>query len=58
MSLTVKRLLPRITHEEAAPIEPIISNAATIAAMKEARAGGLHSATTINGLMDALNADD
>jgi len=35
-----------------------VPNATTIAAMKEARQGGLKSFTTVQDLMTDLNADD
>jgi DNA-damage-inducible protein J len=40
------------------PFEPLIPNATTIAAMKEARAGNLPSVGTVDELLDALNAGD
>ena len=51
-------LLTRVAREKALPFEPLVPNAATIAAMKEARAGKLPGAKTIEDLMGALNADD
>lgn len=38
--------------------EPLVPNTITIEAMKQARAGGLKSFTTIEDLMTDLNADD
>ena len=62
MGLTVsdafRILLTRVAREKALPFEPLIPNAATIAAMKEARAGKLPSVKTIEELMGALNAED
>jgi len=40
------------------PFEPLIPNAATIAAMKEARKGNLKSYDSINDLMEDLSAED
>ncbi|NBX56238.1 MAG: type II toxin-antitoxin system RelB/DinJ family antitoxin, partial [Betaproteobacteria bacterium] len=47
MGLTVsdafRIMLTRIAREKALPFEPLVPNATTIAAMKEARQGGLKS---------------
>ena len=48
----------RVAAEGALPFEPLVPNAETIAAMKEARAGGLASFSTVDDLMADLNADD
>ncbi|PKM07476.1 MAG: type II toxin-antitoxin system antitoxin, RelB/DinJ family [Gammaproteobacteria bacterium HGW-Gammaproteobacteria-4] len=62
MGLTVsdafRLLLTRVAREGALPFEPLIPNATTIAAMKEARAGNLPSVETVDELLDALNAGD
>ena len=62
MGLTVsdafRIMLTRIAHEKALPFEPLVPNATTIAAMKEARQGGLKSFDTVQDLMADLNADD
>ncbi len=62
MGLTVsdafRIMLTRVAHDKALPFEPLVPNATTIAAMKEARRGGLKSFATINDLMADLNADD
>lgn len=62
MGLTVsdafRILLTRVAREKALPFEPLIPNAVTIAAMKEARAGHLPSVKSVSELMYALNADD
>ncbi len=62
MGLTVsdafRILLTRVAREKALPFEPLIPNAVTIAAMKEARAGPLPSVKSVSELMGALNADD
>jgi DNA-damage-inducible protein J len=62
MGLTVsdafRLLLTRVAREKALPFEPLIPNAVTIAAMKEARAGNLPSVKSVEALMDALHADD
>ncbi len=51
-------LLIRVANEEALPFEPLIPNAITIAAMREAREGKLPSVKSVEALMDALHADD
>ena len=62
MGLTVsdafRIMLTRIAREKALPFEPLVPNATTIAAMKEARKGGLKSFSTVQDLMADLNADD
>jgi DNA-damage-inducible protein J len=62
MGLTVsdafRMMLIRIAREKALPFEPLVPNADTIAAMKEARKGGLKAFKSIEGLMADLEADD
>lgn len=62
MGLTVsdafRIMLTRIAREKALPFEPLVPNATTIAAMKEARQGGVKSFGTTQDLMADLNADD
>jgi DNA-damage-inducible protein J len=58
VSDAVRLMLTRVAREKALPFEPLVPNADTIAAMKEARAGGLPKAASIRELADALNADD
>jgi DNA-damage-inducible protein J len=62
MGLTVsdafRIMLTRIAREKALPFEPLVPNAETIEAMKEARRGGLTSFPTVEGLMADLNAGD
>ena len=53
-----RMLLTRVAHEKALPFEPLVPNAATIAAMKEARFGGLATFNTVDDVMHDLNADD
>jgi len=50
--------LTRVAREKAMPFEPLIPNATTIAAMQEARRGGLPRYNTVQDLMAALNAED
>jgi DNA-damage-inducible protein J len=62
MGLTVsdafRILLTRVAREKALPFEPLIPNAQTIKAMKEARRGRLASFKGVDALMADLNADD
>jgi len=57
VSDAVRLLLTKVAREKALPFEPLIPNATTIAAMKEARKGGLPRFTSVKALMDDLNAD-
>jgi DNA-damage-inducible protein J len=62
MGLTVsdafRIMLTRIAREKALPFEPLVPNATTIQAMKEARRGGLQSFASVEDLMANLNAQD
>ena len=63
MGLTVsdafRIMLTRVAQEKALPFEPLIPNAETIKAMKQARSGkGLTKFKTVDDLMADLNADD
>ena len=62
MGLTVsdafRIMLTRIAREKALPFEPLVPNAETIEAMKEARRGKLRSFDTVKALMADLNAED
>ena len=62
MGLTVsdafRIMLTRIAREKQLPFEPLVPNATTIEAMKEARRGVLQSFESIDDLMADLNADD
>ena len=61
MGLTVsdafRMLLTRVAREKALPFEPLVPNATTIKAMKEARRGGPET-VTLDDLQAALDADD
>lgn len=61
MGLTVsdalRILLTRIAREKSLPFDPLVPNAETIEAMKEARRGKLE-AVTLNDLQSVLDADD
>jgi DNA-damage-inducible protein J len=62
MGLTVsdafRLMLNRIVREKALPFEPLVPNAKTIAAMKEARRGKLRGAKSVKSLMADLDADN
>lgn len=62
MGLTVsgalRLLLTKVAHEKALPFAPLVPNAATIEAMREARRGDLPQFSTVEDLFDDLHADD
>ncbi len=58
VSDAVRLLLTKVAREHALPFDPLIPNATTIAAMKEARAGNLPQVNSIADLKAALNAED
>ena len=58
VSDAVRLMLTRVAHDKALPFEPLTPNAATIAAMQEARKGNLKSFDSIEALMADLDADD
>lgn len=58
VSDVVRLLLTRVAREKALPFTPLVPNAETIAAMKEARAGDLPSFDDVESLFDDLHADD
>ena len=58
ISDAVRLLLTRVAREKALPFAPLVPNAATIAAMKEARAGNLPQFEDVQSLLDDLHADD
>ena len=51
-------MLTRVAREKALPFEPLVPNATTVEAMKEARRGGLKSFATVDDLMANLNEGD
>ncbi|MBF0562194.1 MAG: type II toxin-antitoxin system RelB/DinJ family antitoxin [Alphaproteobacteria bacterium] len=57
VSDAVRLLLTRIAQEKALPFEPLIPNANTIEAMKEARRGGLPRFDSLEALMDELHEE-
>lgn len=58
VSDAVRLLLTRVAREKALPFEPLVPNETTIAAMREARAGGLAKFNSVEDLMADLDADD
>ena len=58
VSDAVRLLLTKVAQDKALPFEPLIPNAVTIAAMKEARAGKLARFDSAQALMLDLHADD
>ena len=58
ISDAVRVLLTRVAAERALPFEVKVPNATTVAAMQEARRGGLRSFDGVAGLMNDLNAED
>ncbi len=51
-------MMVRISREKALPFEPLVPNAETIAAMKEAREGRLPRFKNVEDLLADLNAGD
>jgi DNA-damage-inducible protein J len=58
VSDAVRVLLTRVAVEKALPFEVKVPNAATAAAMQEARKGGSPSFNNVSDLMADLNAED
>ncbi len=58
VSDAVRLLLTKVAKEHALPFDPLIPNAETVEAMKEARRGKLQSFEDVDALMADLNADD
>ena len=62
MGLTVsdafRLMMTRIAAEKALPFEPLVPNAETIEAMKEARKGGSPRFKSVEALLADLNAGD
>lgn len=58
VSDAVRLMLTRVAQEKALPFEPLVPNATTIAAMKEAREGKTKRVDTIAELKADLDADD
>ncbi len=58
VSGAVRLLLTKVAHEKALPFAPLVPNAATIEAMREARRGDLPQFATVEELFDDLHEDD
>ena len=58
LSDAFRLLLTRVAAEKALPFEPLVPNEDTIAAMREARAGGLPRFKTAKKLLRELNEGD
>ena len=62
MGLTVsdafRIMLTRVAHDKALPFDPLIPNATTIAAMREARSGTVKVGGSVDALMADLHAKD
>lgn len=58
VSDAVRLLLTKVAQEKALPFAPLVPNAVTIEAMKEARRGGLPRFNRVQDLLDDLHADD
>ncbi|MDE2990368.1 MAG: type II toxin-antitoxin system RelB/DinJ family antitoxin [Chloroflexota bacterium] len=54
VSDAVRLLLTRVAHDKALPFAPLTPNDTTIAAMREARAGGLQQFDSVDELLDDL----
>lgn len=53
-----RMMMIRIAREKALPFEPLVPNAKTIAAIKQARKSKLKAFDNVDDLMADLNADD
>jgi DNA-damage-inducible protein J len=58
VSDAVRVLLTRVAVEKALPFEVKVPKAATAAAMRQARKGGLTAFNSVSELMSDLNAED
>ncbi len=58
VSDAIRLMLVRVAAEKALPFPVDVPNAETVAAMEEARAGGLPRANSVKELLAELNADD
>ena len=57
VSDAVRLLLMKVAQDKALPFEPLIPNATTIQAMKDARAGKVTKVANLDALFTDLNAD-
>jgi len=58
VSEALRLMLIRVAREGRLPFDPLIPNYETVAAMTEARQGGLPRFATVEDLMADLDADD
>ena len=58
VSDAVRLLLTRVAREKELPFAPLVPNAETLAAMREARGGKLPTFDDVESLLDDLHADD
>jgi DNA-damage-inducible protein J len=58
VSDAVRLLLTRIAHDKALPFNPLIPNAETIKAMKDAENGPLPRFESVEALLEDLHSDD
>ncbi len=58
VSGAVRLLLTRVAHEKALPFAPLVPNAETIEAIREARRGNLRQFASVEELLDDLHEDD
>ncbi len=58
VSGAVRMMLTRVAAEKALPFDPLAPDAETVAAMRDARHGGLRSFASVDALMEDLNAPD
>jgi len=58
VSDAVRLMLTKVAHDKELPFEPLTPNAVTIQAMKDARAGKVTKAASIDALLADLNAGD
>ena len=58
VSDAVRLMLTRIAQDHALPFDPLIPSAETVAAMLDARRGGLASFNSVEDLMADLHSDD
>ena len=58
LSDAFRMMLTRVATEKALPFDPLVPNAETVAAMRDARRGKVLSFESVDALMEDLNAPD
>ena len=58
LSDAFRMMLTRVATEKALPFDPLVPNAETVAAMRDARRGKVRSFESVDALMEDLNAPD